>query len=1642
MGWIARCLSLTRLLVPGCCSALCCANEPSSVLRNPRFENIGTEQGLPQDTVDSMVQDHEGFMWFGTQAGLVRYDGYRFNVFRGRPGDADALQDNFVTTIFEDRQNRLWIGTRGGLYRLDADRIRFEALDPHEPAARGHGNRDIQAIAAPPAGTTGSDDAIWVGTADGLERIDANTGTFQVWHHVAGDAASLGSDNVHAFSWDDKGRLWIGTSAGVDRLTPASGRFEHFQVATTADNAASRNFAQALRWLNPNTLWIGTKEGVAIWSISPEMSTVSPLPDPPDIPHNQILAFDQDQSGNVWIGTLNDGVFRFDPTNQRAIQYRHRAQDPNSLAEDRVASILHDRSGTIWLGTWNGGISRLDLASGGFERYINIAGDPDTLNNNLVYGISGDGHGGLWFATLRGGLDHFDPTSRRMRHYQHDPADPHSLPDNWISDAQTDSTGRLWVATNRGFGSMDPDNGRFLSIHPDASTTELSEANCILIDRGGIVWFGTEGGLHRYDPANSTLTTFVHDSQRADSLAQGRITVLIQDSKGALWAGATTGLDRMDMPSGSFAHFRHDPTRAESLSHDRISSLFEDSAGKLWIGTASGLNRMEVAANGTVLFHAYTRRDGLADDTIGAIESDAKGRIWFSTTGGISRLDPANGKVRNYTARDGLTTGSFYVHSGYTAPDGTIYFGGQKGVVSFQPDAVSDNVVAPTVAITELRVHGKTVGALTPSKGVEFQGAIEQTRELRLSHEVPEFTLEFAALHFADPSRNRFAHQLEGFDRDWIETDASQRSATYTNLDPGRYTFRVKASNKDGIWNTTGATLTITVLPPWWATWWFRVLSAGLMLGAVFLLYRQRVSGLTRQRTLLAEEVRVRTAEVVQQKEDIEQANSTLSVLGEIGRQITATLDESAILRTLDHHVRALLDAPMFGIYLMDADAQGLTSAHIVEEGQQLAGDHIELSSMTRIGARCVRERREIVVDLAPDAENPSHVRGTLQTLSALFAPLVIGERVLGMMTIQSGRQHAYGERELVVFRTLCSYGAIALDNAAAYRSLAETDAALQRTLREQHLIFDNVAAAVFFVKGRLIYRCNRAMEEMLGYEHGQLVGQSTEVYHPNHESWEAQGRQVYPLISAGEVAEGEWEIMRKNGERFWVAFRGRALDPRDLSQGSIWVAHDITERKRAEAALKLALQEQQIIFDNIAGSIVIAKEGLIHRCNRGFEKMLGFLPGEAIGRPVEVGYLSADDWKSFAKRIAPDILAGKVVTGEGEYRRTDGEHRWMLYQGKAIDPGDMAQGTIWFGQDITERKHSETQLIEAKQRLERGLAEVEQMNSQVTLLGELTGFLQACPSASDAYACVGEFGPRLFPLSTGALYLAEDNGGSWVAHGSWGNLPSGGAELTASFQSNECWSLRRSRAYRVDDPASTLACPHVAVGSGRHPYVCVPLTAQGKTFGLLHVVHANTVESDEAERRHGLAVSMAEQIALAISNLQLREALLQQSIRDPLTGLYNRRHMQEALFREIGRSRRTESTLALMMIDVDHFKRFNDTFGHNAGDIVLQQVARTIEAQVRRGDVACRFGGEEFAVLLPSATLDLALKLANGVLEGVRALLLNHDGRALERITASLGVALFPTHAHTPEALIEAADQALYQAKDAGRNRVVTFAS
>ncbi len=2163
-GWGGTILGIVLLLA--------CNAGRAAAPQTLRFEQFGVEHGLAQESATAILQDSQGFIWVGSQAGLSRYDGYRVLVFRNQPTNPDSLADNYVTALHEDSQGRLWVGTRGGgVQRYDSARMMFQRFATPRSEIRGTGQLQIRAI----VGDFSRDhDAhsqhLWIATADGLQRLDTKTGTYKIWHHDPVRANSLVNDDVQALAWDRKGRLWVGTGAGLDRFELQGDAFEHFRMDSDAKPDLKQNAVLSLRTDKQGILWVGKSAGLEAWNLDQDRPRRRIFGGDEGLMSESMRSILQDRDGVIWIGT-GSGLLRWDAVNGRFVRYRHDIRDPQSLADNDIDALFQDRSGTLWVGTHTNGTSRVDLGSGGFERLVNLTGERSTQDENKVYAIAGNGNGHVWLGTVGGGLLDLDPATRQATVFRHDPADKLSLPDNRVRTVYIDAKSQVWAGTGNGLARLDPKNRRFQIRHFADLDPTLNNIRQIRGSRSGNLWIGTDGGLISYDPSGDSMQMFRHDPDDSGSLSRGRVYALLEDRRGTLWVGTDSGLDRRDANSGRFVHYRHDPASTESLSHNRIHHLLEDRAGRVWVATAGGLNRVETDVNGGIYFRRHMQPAIHGADQIGSVLEDSAGKIWISNDSGLSSLDPVNGQFRNYNASDGLLVGSYYVGSGYAAKDGVFYFGGPSGLTAFRPEAIRNNSMPPSVVITELQVFNRPVLGDQRPEGVRFDGSIDTAPSLYLSHANSVFSLEFAALHYADPASNRYAYQLVGFDPDWIETDASRRFVTYTNLDPGDYTFRVKAANKDGVWNESGATLKIFVEPPYWATWWFRSLLVVVLVGGLWALFRYRVRGLTRQRALLEQEVRARTAEVVEQKEDIEQALDNLAVLGDIGREITATLDETAIFQTLDRHVHDLLDASTFSIYLLDEDGKGLTSAlrmeggqalpvfhiemddptrntarcarerrelhielepdaisptHIpgtlrslsmlfaplaigdrllgvmtiqspqqhaygererlvfrtlcaygaialdnaaayrqlaetdaevqrmmheqqswleqevgarteevlqqkadieqanstlsvlgeigreitamlvenevcrtldrhvhelldattfaiylidsdgqrmtsalrveggeilpvaqielnsptrhaamcarerrelqfdmdpdkenpsqvpgtlrilsslfapliigdrllgvmtiqstrqhvygererlvfrtlsaygaialdnaaaykrlaeadaevqrvlreqqvwleqevsartaevvqqkedieqahntlsvlgeigreitavldesavfqtlgrhvhglldassigiyvldternslnsallIENGIDLPEDHIDLSSPTRNAARCARERRELLIETAPDYVNPSHIPGTLNTLSALFAPLAIGDRLLGVMTIQSPRQHAYGERERLVFRTLCAYGAIALDNAAAYRRLAEADSTLQRMLIEQQVIFDNVAAAVFFIKDRVIHRCNRGMEEMLGYEPGELLGKPTEIYHPNRESWEALGELVYPLISTGKVSDGEWQIMRKNGEMIWISFRGRALDPQEPELGSIWVAHDITERKRTEAELERIRREQQIIFDNSPGggilltkdriivscnpgleallryepgtlagqparinfssdeaydafgrwaypilaagdtakseveyrdkygepilayvsgkaidpndlsqgvvwmatdmrqqkkdaaeldrarrelqiifdnnigSIAIIREGRIERCSRGFLAMYGYSADEAIGMSVDAFAVSKESSDALGQQTTPDLMLGKVVSGEFEYRRKDGSTGWLLYQGRALEPPELEKGTVWLCQDISKLKGQEAALLTSKAQIEQSLVEVEQLNRKVSLLGELTGFLQACPSAQEAFACIGDFGPRLFPESVGALYLVEENGDNWVEHGRWGCSELASSFPEQSFLASECWALRRSRSYRVDVPSAALCCQHVPERDGqRQPYTCLPLTAQGKTFGLLFIEHHQMQSGAEADRRHGLAVAMAEQIALAIANVQLREALLQQSIRDPLTGLYNRRYLQESLFREMAHSKRNHSTFAVLMIDVDHFKKFNDTYGHHAGDVVLQNVAHVIEARFRRSDVSCRFGGEEFTVLLPGTDLELAKRLANDVLEGIRDLVLTHENRPLERVTASLGVALFPENGSTPQALLDAADAALYQAKETGRNRVV----
>ncbi|WP_028100397.1 hybrid sensor histidine kinase/response regulator [Pseudoduganella violaceinigra] len=897
--------------------------------RTLRFEQLDVDDGLAQESVLSIVQDRQGFMWFGSQAGLSRFDGYKVTVYRNIVGDRRSMAENWVGALHLDARGRMWVGTDGGLDLFDPKAQTFIHYLPQEPERRGSGNRHIKAIIGDGA------DGMWIGTADGLQHFDPATGKFVIYHHDRDIAGSLAHDQVNALALDQRGRLWIATSAGIDMLEPGSRLFSHYPL-----QAAGARGAQALLVDRDQALWVGTQNGVERWNVEGRSPVRRIMGAAQGLPQGTVKRVFQDQDGTLWLGSQTGGLLRWRPEDDRFVQYRHQQGDSHSLADNYVYSLFRDNVGTLWVGTWYRGVSRVDLGSGGFSRLVKDPGQPFSLSDNKVRALVDAGDGKVWVGN-NDGLNFYDPVAGKTLLFRTGAA-PDSL-DAQVTALLRDPRDRsvLWVGGRNGVRRFDIKARRFGPLLLSHGDPENDVIRYLYGDREGMIWASARNGLHRLDPASGGVLTFRHDPTDTRSLADSVVRPVLEDRRGNLWVGTFNGLDLLDRKTGQFTHYRNDPNDQGSLSHNEVHYLYEDDDGTLWIGTAAGLNRMERRPDGSLHFRRFLRKDGLADDAIAAILPDGGKYLWLSTNTGISRLDMGNGQVRNYSGVDGTIEGAYFDGSAARASDGTLYFGGFNGITAFDPQDVRENSQAPAAVITDFQIFNKALrpGQGGANKGV-LQQAIEYTSTVSLRENDSVFSLEFSALHYAAPQRNRFAYQLVGFDKDWVVTDSSKRFATYTNLDPGTYQFRVKAANKDGIWNDNAATLTIIIAPPYWKTWWFRMCLLVLALGGAWAAYHMRVRSLRRRHLRLEQQVGLRTAEVElknqllqEQKRELEQRDKHLSLAKQ--RAEEATRQKSEFLANMSHEMRTPLAGVigMLGFALRDAGLAERTREQI-ERGQ------------------------------------------------------------------------------------------------------------------------------------------------------------------------------------------------------------------------------------------------------------------------------------------------------------------------------------------------------------------------------------------------------------------------------------------------------------------------------------------------------------------------------------------------------------------------------------------------------------------------------------------------------------------------------------------------------------------------------------
>ncbi len=845
--------------------------------RRLTFTHLSIEDGLSQNTALKILQDHLGFIWIGTQDGLNRYDGYEFKVYRYDPDDTTGLSDNDISALYEDRSGTLWVGTKsGGLNQFDRTTGHFTHYrhDPNDPHSLSHNN--VLTIYEDQSGL------LWIGTrGGGLNKFNRDTEQFAPYQHDPNNPNSLSHDAVSSIAEDQSGFLWIATEGGGlnrfdSRLNQMdSGDFVRYRHDPNNPNSLSDDNVWSIYLDSAGILWVGTEKG-GLNRFDPHADEVSAFThyrhDPLEatsINHNQITAITEDAAGDLWLGTLGGGLDKFDREAENFLTYRHNPDDPGSLSHNIVASVYFDRAGTLWVGTVGKGINLFDPHTQQFGHIRTEPGNPNSLSYDFVMGVHEDSEGILWLGTAGGGVNAYDRNTGIFTHYKADPDAPGSINANRVWTITEDQAGTLWMGTyGGGLNKFDRETQTFTHYTHDPENPNSLSYNVLIwtvyTDRQGIIWIGTYGGgLDAFDPATETFTHYTANPDDPESLSHNVIKALFEDRSGTLWVGTDDGLNRFDRETHTFTHYRANLDNPHSLSNDRIKAIQQDRTGTLWIGTGSGLNRLNRTDD---TFTHYYEKDGLPNDVIYGILEDNNGNLWLSTNRGLSRFNPRTETFKNYDVRDGLPGNEFNAGAFYKSARGEMFFGGVYGVSAFYPEHIRNNLYVPPIVLTDFQIFNKSV---SNGENSPLSQAVSEIEDIVLSYKDTVFSFEFAALNYIVPEKNRYAYIMEGIDKEWVYPE-DRRFATYTNLDPGPYTFRVKGANNDGVWNEEGLSVKVTITPPWWETWWFKVFIMLLSICIVYGGFYWRMRIIKAQKKQLEAQVNERT----------EQLNSTNLKLG------------------------------------------------------------------------------------------------------------------------------------------------------------------------------------------------------------------------------------------------------------------------------------------------------------------------------------------------------------------------------------------------------------------------------------------------------------------------------------------------------------------------------------------------------------------------------------------------------------------------------------------------------------------------------------------------------------------------------------------------------------------------------------------
>lgn len=1094
-----RCLATAAILI---CSVL---NSGSASCTRLIFNHLTSDNGLPTNDVTAFYEDSFGFIWFGTREGLLRYDGSGFVSFTFSAHDQASIPSNNVLGIAESNDHKLLVCTSGGLwvYNLVSEKS-FRIVTNKSFPEKGVLNNYVSSIHPE------HNNRFWLRYSKGLSLFDLNTLTFrhfragrttkdnfkkldyfQIFENAKGNFY-LSIEYDHVYRWH--GEQWVPYSIQTindaifyvdrkDMVYLANERFAYFDGRSTQKPELTEwRFSNASVYSivedTMGQLWVATGDGIYLLDISTRkvMARYSQMgKDNFKIPYQGVWKL-YNYGDKLYAFAEFEYIYIIDIHNFTCEIVKNDILNTLSTNYKRYdfTSLFNDRSNALWLRFEGGGLDYFDFNQRKFDLLVNSRDSKFPIIGGANRGVYADSKNYIWAGNEKA-LYCYD--RRQDVFYTH--------PTGIVNCVKAVNDEDIWVAEiwlkkfrfNKKTGQLSLVN-EYKPIYGDSTSLSNWYVTYLTFTKDSNLWICTSAGVslmkkQYLNTKNAVFKNYYYNPLDKSTLPGANAWHIFEDSKGYLWVSTTTGLGVLDRKSNKFKQYLFDPSNPYSISTDNVKCVTEDHKGRIWVATeGGGICQYLPDKDG---FVAYNTSDGLPSNAVYSILKDNNNRFWVSTKRGLCVFHPDSLVFTQYTKHDGLQANDFNIQS-FHRNDVTseLFFGGPGGFSYFNPDSIRKSSYGPPVYITDFYVNSLKIRPDTfYTKETILRKSILLTDSVRLTYKQNSIQLRFASLHFITPSGVRYKYKLEGFDKSYITTDNNRNYASYNNLSPGEYIFRLRATNCDGVWGSQERILYLRILPPWWATWWFRIGLFLFIVGTAYGYYRYRLNALKREKRILEVRVAERTAElseanaqleerqeeIMAQKEELEVKNdqigkayNNMQVISEFGQRVTSTLNIEAINQMIYDYVTSLMDTAAFGIGVFNEKRKVIEFLHFVEMGEVLPYFVKDLNSDTSLSVRCFVNREEIIIgNLSEEYKQYlaalPEVRTSRLPVSMVHLPLVAGDKTIGTLTVNSFREDAYGPVEINNLRSIASYISIALDNATVYKVLNLTNVKVKNSI-------------------------------------------------------------------------------------------------------------------------------------------------------------------------------------------------------------------------------------------------------------------------------------------------------------------------------------------------------------------------------------------------------------------------------------------------------------------------------------------------------------------------------------------------------------------------------------------------------------------